>query len=1435
MTNRRQSDSVRKNRTSFSFSYEALEPRKLLAADLIASEFQFSDDTGMIRTLADPVPMQERFDVLRNVVDVQQEDYFLRTSLNRDQLGFAHLKHQQYRDGVPIEGATYTVHIKDKTVVSVSGAFLDFDQVDDTNSLGEGKALSAALDFVDADIYMWESLQHETDSSEQSCDGDGECNCDACVASRESVHAFHSAHDHEIYSDQPPEGELIYLPTADGNLELTWMFDVYATAPLSRQHIFVDAGSGEILETHNQIHHADVAADGTSLYDGTVDFLAEESGTEYRLRQETNGVETYDLNNGTSYTAASDINSSTTSFTSTDVRTGVQAHFGAEKTLQYFQDEHGRDSYDGNGATLRSYVSYSTDYVNAFWDGSRMTYGDGDGVNYGPLVSLDIVGHEVAHGVTGNSAGLIYQNESGALNESFSDIFGEAIENFALGSNDWLMGDDIGIGGSGALRNMANPNQYGDPDTYLGNSWYTGTGDNGGVHINSGVQNKWFYILTVGENGTNDNGDAYDVTGIGIEEAGEIAYRNLSVYLNQNSTYAEAREGALQAAADLFGFGSTQYVATADAWDAVGVYAPAPPQFSFASAKSLGSGIYQGSLSGSLSDGEFTTIDVDLDADQKISVQVLGTSGLTPTVELRDPSGSLVGTDSGTSALLQNVIVDSAGTWQVTIIANGAGDFDATAILNSGVETESHTGVSNNTLASAESLDSNDVAFGPESSVDRLAVSAVLEGQTPVFADGFESGSLGSNWATNSTSGLGRVQVVNSVDAADGEFTLLMDVDANDLYNLNEAVLTVDLDPAVNSVLTFAHAEWSDETDALPDQFSGSSDGDGVAISADGVNWHTILTNTDNANDGQYTAVSFDLQTLAADAGIALGNDFKIKFQQYDNWSNPSDGRAYDSITIRPEGSSEDWFKFELEANEVANITANPVLGIGDVSVGLYNAAGELLQSGVTSNNFRSVISDFSDGTGGTFYVRVDGSSGINYNLLVTRGTALDVEPNDVGNPISVDNHNSVLGFVSDITSLAADPDSATIGEQIDNFFAGVTLSNPVTGGGIYSPSATAFSAPTGQRVFGASETGANGFREFDDELRADFNYLQSTVSIDVGSDDASDIAFLRAFDSSGNLLEEVVSGAVASGDFETLTISRGTSEIAYVVAAGVGGDITPLDNLTFSTAAPDTDYYSVDLLAGEILSIDAYLPGAGPYLFDNGLDQASSQLRVELIDPNGTSITTVSDQLEHTAEISGTFLIHVFANSSEGEYLLSVDVAKQISVTDLVIGDGTDSRSVIDQLTLSFDGVVDLQTDALTLTHRDTLQTVDLDWTIDNSSGVSNVTVTFSGALVETGGSLVDGNYELTVNGSLLGGSVPGSDYTFGDQESDNFYRFYGDADGNRNVNVFDLLGFRQTYQLSDGSLGFDERFDSNGDGTVNIFDLLKFRQNYGESLSWV
>mgnify|MGYP001312773424 FL=1 len=488
---------------------------------------------------SDRVSLQNSTQLFKDIFDSSEKTSFMPINQEEDKLGYIHSKNQQYYNNIKVEFGTVTLHSINGMVASISSEFYKIVDLSTEPTISNTQAFNKAVSHTGAKTYLWEE---EDESNEIG------------------------------YSK--PEGELLIVPVFEGRtavMKLAYKFDIYATDPIYRADVYIDAQTGAFILENKKIHHNDIPASGASLYNGNVSFTADDTSGPYRLRQtaDGNGIETYDMNNGTSYSNASDITSGSSVFNDP---TGVQAHYGAEQTHKYFSGNHGRNSYDNTGTTIKSYVSYNSNYVNAFWNGSVMTYGDGDGVNYGPLVSLDIVGHEITHGVTEYAANLVYSNESGALNESFSDIFGEAIEQYATGANDWLMGDDIGAGGSGgALRSMSNPNAKGDPDTYFGDLWYEGTGDNGGVHYNSGVQNFWFYLLTEGGNGTNDNGDSYTVSSLGMDKAGAIAYRNLSVYLGANSQYIDARTGAIQAAIDLYGADSAEEIATTNAWYAVGV------------------------------------------------------------------------------------------------------------------------------------------------------------------------------------------------------------------------------------------------------------------------------------------------------------------------------------------------------------------------------------------------------------------------------------------------------------------------------------------------------------------------------------------------------------------------------------------------------------------------------------------------------------------------------------------------------------------------------------------------------------------------------------------------------------------------------------------------------------------------------------------------
>jgi thermolysin len=209
-----------------------------------------------------------------------------------------------------------------------------------------------------------------------------------------------------------------------------------------------------------------------------------------------------------------------------------------------------------------------------------MFYGDGDGVSFSPLVTLDICGHEMTHGITSRTANLTYANESGALNESWSDVFGAMVELYAEGTETtqtWWIGEDANTPSTAgdALRYMDRPHQalnYGyttndDPDHYT--ERYTGTGDGGGVHINSGIPNHVFYLLAKG--GTHAHIAGTPVVGIGADKAAKIWYKALTTYMTSSTNFAGAKTATINAANALYGAGSVESVSVAQAWSACGI------------------------------------------------------------------------------------------------------------------------------------------------------------------------------------------------------------------------------------------------------------------------------------------------------------------------------------------------------------------------------------------------------------------------------------------------------------------------------------------------------------------------------------------------------------------------------------------------------------------------------------------------------------------------------------------------------------------------------------------------------------------------------------------------------------------------------------------------------------------------------------------------
>ena len=471
----------------------------------------------------------------------------------KDERGTNHYRYEQKLNGIPVENAILNVHVAKGKIQSQNGKFIkDFPAgLTASASVTATAALELAKKNIGASQYKWEIPGEEA------------------LLKRDHPSASYIPKGTLVYYS----GEQDVIPSA---LRLAWKFDIYAQEPLSRQIIFVDAGNGKILGKRELIHETNAPGTAITAYSGSKPILADNTGSNYRLREtgRGNGINTYDLQRSSNYAGAIDFTDADNTWNNVNANKdqyATDAHWGTEMTYDYFFTKFNRNSIDNAGFALNSYLHYSTNYFNAFWDGYKMTYGDGDATDgYKPLTSLDVCGHEITHGLTANTSNLNYSYESGAMNEGFSDIFGTAIEAFARPTNtDWLIGGDFYT-----IRSMSNPNAYSQPDTYQGTFWYTSSSDNGGVHTNSGVLNYWFYLLTAGGSGTNDHGAAFNVTGIGIDKAAAIAYKLNTFYLVSTSDYYDARILGIQAAEQLYGIGSNEAIQTANAWTAVGLYAP---------------------------------------------------------------------------------------------------------------------------------------------------------------------------------------------------------------------------------------------------------------------------------------------------------------------------------------------------------------------------------------------------------------------------------------------------------------------------------------------------------------------------------------------------------------------------------------------------------------------------------------------------------------------------------------------------------------------------------------------------------------------------------------------------------------------------------------------------------------------------------------------
>jgi len=507
------------------------------------------DNTNIIKALKTKLEIPENYEFKRQIIKGMEGKMS-----EEDDLGYVLERYAQYYKGVKIENSDIRVRYLNGIFVSANGEYIDAPTIDVSVILSREDAIQMAKEYIGAREYIWES--------------EAENNWLKTITNDKTASFY-------------PNPEIIICKNSidfqDTTFHIAYKIDIYAKEPVSRDDIFVDAKNGRILAVNPIL--VNVIGTAETRYSGTRSISTQQNGSTYRLRGYDNNrsVETYNMNKGTNYSNATDFTDNDNYWSATEYHNAnkddaaLEAHWSAMMTFDYFKNVHSRNSFDNNGATIKCYIHYGVNYVNAFWDGSVMTFGDGNGTTVDTYVCLDVVAHEFGHGVTQKTANLVYSGESGAINEAYSDIWGACVSNYAnnlfpgLNKNIWLHRIDVGT----ANRSLMNPTSYGQPDTYGGGpNW---TGPNAGVHTNSGIMNHWFYILSVGKSGTNGIGNAYNVTGIGISKAEKIAYRALTVYMTSGTNFANARTHTIQAAIDLYGDCTPEVEGVTNAWYAVGV------------------------------------------------------------------------------------------------------------------------------------------------------------------------------------------------------------------------------------------------------------------------------------------------------------------------------------------------------------------------------------------------------------------------------------------------------------------------------------------------------------------------------------------------------------------------------------------------------------------------------------------------------------------------------------------------------------------------------------------------------------------------------------------------------------------------------------------------------------------------------------------------
>lgn len=536
------------------------------------------DVVSIYGQLSTPIVMQKKESAARDFLNEYRDIFQLQSveaelqlaKSDRDDFGLNHVIYQQLHKGIPVYKRTLAVHFdRESRIHAVTGNFVSGLQLSATPSVTADAALATVKN---ADEKARELLVEKSE-----------------------LVVFHD--------DEKSAASLAYAVTVAN-------FQVDKT-------VMVDAGSGRILKEYTHRHFDSVNGSGYNAFGTFVSPLHIYQGTDFPIPSNPtwqsvmgsaqkgtyNMVDLIHTGLGDIYgldsrhTNLVDIDfiySSSSTFSSTNdvLKAAVSGSENFESTLDYFLVKHSRNGIDDAGMPVIHIQDWydSANPINAFWSGTLgyMAFSLGGtigGTTYRTLsAATDVVGHELAHGVTDRTSGLIYENHSGALNEALSDMFGYMVEAYQQNDyNDWLLGEDVYVSPASAFRSLSDPPAYGDPDVVGGPNYIapvsnpSQANDYGGVHSNSGIPNKMFYLLVSGGTHNGITVDAFNSTLVtSADQAAALMYlANTGGYFTSTTDFTEARAQTLAACSALYPGDNAKYASVQNAWAAVGVGSPA--------------------------------------------------------------------------------------------------------------------------------------------------------------------------------------------------------------------------------------------------------------------------------------------------------------------------------------------------------------------------------------------------------------------------------------------------------------------------------------------------------------------------------------------------------------------------------------------------------------------------------------------------------------------------------------------------------------------------------------------------------------------------------------------------------------------------------------------------------------------------------------------